>query len=201
MALGQAASVYGMGSGRVRRTPYVNQIRSAYGQATADVLARKKREQEEQALRFDQKVAKDQLGLLKAQNQLEREQAAMAAENQKRAMGMNIGTLGMNVAGRAAGNQNLRIGTGTQGLNLAGTRGINLGSLAGSGLAGYGAYQAMGGGAKGAAAGIGAGLLTDAVSGGGLSSALLEGVKKIPGAGNIVSGAAEGIGNFMDWIF
>ena len=196
MATGQASSVYGMGLGRPIRTPYSQQVKSAYGQATADVIARKKAEQEQEAMKFDQKVATDQLGLLREQNKLE-------AENAKRAMGMNIGSLGMNIAGRAAGNSDLRVGTNNVpgGLNLTGGSGINLGSLAGSGLAGYGAYQAMGGGGKGLAAGIGAGLLTDAVSGGGVTQAIGSGLGSIPGIGGALNKIGGGITDVMDWIF
>lgn len=192
MATGQASSVYGMGLGRPIRTPYSQQVKSAYGQATQDVIARKKAEQEKQAQQFDQKVATDQLSLLRGQNEL-------AAENAKRAMGMNIGTLGMNIAGKAAGNNDLRVLNDGKGMfsSALPSGGINLGSLAGSGLAGYGAYQAMGGGGKGLAAGIGAGLLTDAVSGGGLTSSLMGAATKIPGIGD----ALGGIGDFLGGLF
>ena len=187
-----------MGLGKPIRTPYSQQVKSAYGQATADVVARKKAEQEEEALKFDQKVATDQLGLLREQNQLDREQQQLAAENAKRAMGMNIGSLGMNVAGRAAGNQNLRIGgSGLLSQALGSPVGINLGSLAGSGLAGYGAYQAMGGGGKGLAAGIGAGLLTDVVTGGGLTSSIMGAATKIPGVGDDLGGVSDFLGGWI----
>lgn len=214
MATGQASSVYGMGLGRPLRTPYSQQVKSAYGQATADVIARKKAEQEQAALAFDQKAATDELALAqKAYDQNKAYQnsalSLQAAENRaqadaaKRAMGMNIGTLGMNIANQSAGKDALRIGTNIVpgGLNLTGGSGINLGSLAGAGLAGYGAYQAMGGGSKGTAAGIGAGLLTDAVSGGGLTSSLVKGATKIPGIGDAVGKGVGFLTDAFDWIF
>lgn len=221
MATGQISSIYGMGSGRRIRTPYINQIRSAYGQATADVISRKKREREEEAQKFDQQTAQQnlllkekelaqdkayqqrQLGFAGDQLAFRRAQARAEADAAKRAMGMNIGTLGMNIAGRAADNSNLRVGTNNVpgGLNLTGGTGINLGSLAGSGLAGYGAYKAMGGGGKGLAAGIGAGLLTDAVSGGGVTQAIGSGLGSLPGIGGALSKIGGGITDAMDWIF
>jgi membrane protein involved in colicin uptake len=214
MATGQASSVYGMGLSRPFRTPYSQQIKSAYGQATADVVARKKAEQEQEALQFDQKVATDELALAKKayeQNKVYQNSALnlKAAQNKaeadaaKRAMGMNIGTLGYNIANSSAGKDALKFGMNKVpgGLNLTGGSGINLGSLAGAGLAGYGAYQAMGGGTKGALAGVGTGLVTDAISGGGLTSALMKGVTKIPGVGDAVGKGMGFLTDALDWIF
>jgi len=176
MAFGQLGSVYGLGSGRMYRTPYVQQVRGAYGQATADVLARKKREQEQKEMKFDQKMQENNLDLLKQQQK-------DAAEQGQRATGIQLGTLGLNIAqrsqdmglGGASMGQGL-ISKGLNALNLPslGGSGINFGSMAGSGLAGYGAYKALGGGAKGVAGGIGAGLLTDAITGGGATGGLTK---------------------------
>lgn len=197
MAIGQMSSVYGLGSGRQYRTPYVNQIKGAYGQATQDVIARKKKEQEEAQLKFDQQMAKDQFRLSQQGFALDKERAKAESNAQKAAMGFNMGTLGYNIANRAGSNPGgFTMFNDNEGI-FSSKNGINLGGLAGAGLAGYGAYQAMGGGAKGLAAGLGAGLATDMISGGGISSKLLDLGKSIPGIG----GALGGIGDFLGGIF
>jgi hypothetical protein len=187
-----------MGSGRVRRTPYVQQIQANYGQATADVMARKKKEQQQRQLDFENKQSTDALNLARQQHQLDQDAAKQEADQAKRAMGLQVGQLGMGLANRAAGNKNLQFGgTGLLSKAIGSPMGFNLGSLAGSGLAGYGAYQAMGGGAKGLAAGLGAGLVTDAMSGGGLTSSLMSGLTKVPGVGKAIGD----FGGFLGGLF
>jgi len=183
MANGQLSSIYGRNYRPVRQSTLVKDM---YGQASADVIARKKAEQEAEERKFDEDMAQKNLNLLtkqtenqqtSAQQQYSYNQAALreqqkAREEQARqakiGMGIEAGRLGMNMYDRfgkgtaAIGGPFSGVGdTIKSGLNTIGvpTSGIDFGGLASTGLVGAGAGM-LAGGDKGKAAlyGAGAGL-------------------------------------------
>lgn len=188
MANGQLRSIYGSNYRPVRQSSMIKDMR---GQATADVIARKKKEQEERDRQFDQKASKDNLLLNQQQFKLSQDQAAEQARQGKIAMGINMGQLGLNMYDRfkgagapsASGSTFSNVGNAlTSGLGRIGVSvpaGINLGNLAGSALAG-GATGALLGDGKagksalyGAGAGLGMSLLNSGFSSG-ISNKLLD---------------------------
>lgn len=183
MANGQLQSLYGSNYRPVRQSTL---IKDMHGQASLDVMARKKKEQEAQERKFDEQVAKDNLLLSQKQFKLNEDAAKEQARQARIGMGIEAGKLGLNMYDRFGGGNtgggalssignSLTSGLGKIGINA---RGMDFGSLASTGLVGMGA-GALAGGDKGkaalygAGAGLGMSLLNKGLSGG-ISNKLID---------------------------